>query len=61
MQLIIRGSDRINNVKVLLDMASDKLISFKHIPKEGEESLCLNEAEIALIRYILRDISSIQI
>ena len=35
-------------------MVPNKLMSLKYIPKEGEVSLSLSEAEIALIRYLKR-------
>ena len=44
MQLIIRGPSRINNVKALLGIAPNKLMSLKYVPKEEEESLSLNKA-----------------
>ena len=49
MQLILRGPGRITSAVDLLGMLPDRLMSFKNIPKEGEEPLSLNEAEVALI------------
>ena len=52
MLLILRGPSRINSVKALLGMASERLMSFKYIPKEGKESLSLNRAKISLIQCL---------
>ena len=52
MQLTLRGPSRITSAEDLLGMPPDRLMSFKCVPKEGEEPLSLNEAEVALIRCL---------
>ena len=52
MQLILRGSGRVTDVETILDMDKESLMSFKHF-KEGEkEPMCLNKAEMSLIRVL---------
>ena len=49
MQLILKGPSRVTSAESLLGMSNENLMSFKYIPKEEEEPLSLNGAEIFLI------------
>ena len=49
MQLILRGLSRIKNVKALLSIVPDKLMSFKYILKKRRKPLSFDESEISLI------------
>ena len=52
MQLILRGPARVTSVESLLGIGKDNLMSLKHTPKEGGETLSLNGAEISLVRAL---------